>query len=63
MPLLKCLAMKLWMGNGMGLWRLNKELDALELIVPRYDKCAVHSLLHDGKGTLYIGTEKGAFHL
>ena len=49
------------MGNGMGLWRLNKELDALELIVPDMINCAVHSLLHDGKGTLYIGSAKGLF--
>ena len=38
---------QLWMGNGMGLWRLNKELDALELIVPDMINCAVHSLLHE----------------
>ena len=52
---------QIWMGNGMGLWRLNKELDALELIVPDMINCAVHSLLHDGKGTLYIGSAKGLF--
>lgn len=52
---------QLWMGNGMGLWRLNKEFDALELIVPDMINCAVHSLLHDGKGTLYIGSAKGLF--
>lgn len=52
---------QLWMGNGMGLWRLNKEQDALELIVPDKINCAVYSLLHDGKGTLYIGSEKGLF--
>ncbi len=43
---------QLWMGNGMGLWRLNKEQDDLELIVPDIINCAVYSLLHDGKGTL-----------
>lgn len=52
---------QLWMGNGMGLWRLNKEQDALELIVPDMINCAVYSLLHDGKGTLYIGSAKGLF--
>lgn len=52
---------QLWMGNGMGLWRLNKEHNALELIVPDKINCAVYSLLHDGKGTLYIGSEKGLF--
>lgn len=53
---------QLWMGNGMGLWRLNKELDALELIVPDMINCAVHSLLHDGKGTLYMVVRKGSFY-
>ena len=54
---------QLWMGNGMGLWRLNKELDALELIVPDMINCAVHSLLHDGKGTLSISVvRKGSFY-
>ena len=52
---------QLWIGNGMGLWRLNKERNALELIVPDKINCAVYSLLHDGMGTLYIGSEKGVF--
>ena len=52
---------QLWMGNGMGLWRLNKERNALEPIVPDKINCAVYSLLYDGKGTLYIGSEKGVF--
>ncbi len=52
---------QLWMGNGMGLWRLNKEQDVLELIVPDMINCAVYSLLHDGRGTLYIGSAKGLF--
>lgn len=52
---------QLWMGNGMGLWRLNKQRNVLELIAPDKLNCAVYSLLHDGKGTLYIGSEKGLF--
>lgn len=52
---------QLWMGNGMGLWRLNKTQNALELIVPDKINCAVYALLHDGQGTLYIGSEKGLF--
>lgn len=53
---------QLWMGNGMGLWRLNKELDALELIVPDMINCAVHSLLHDGKGHSISVVRKGSFY-
>lgn len=52
---------RLWIGNGMGLWRLNKEQTALEQVVPELINCAVYSLLYDGKGTLYVGSEKGVF--
>lgn len=52
---------QLWIGNGMGLWRLNKEQNVLERVVPDLINCAVHALLHDGRGTLYIGSEKGLF--
>lgn len=52
---------RLWVGNGMGLWRLNTEQTALDPIVPDRINGAVYSLLHDGKGTLYIGSEKGLF--
>lgn len=52
---------RLWIGNGMGLWRLNQEQTALDPIVPDRINGAVYSLLHDGKGTLYIGSEKGLF--
>lgn len=52
---------ELWMGNGMGLWRISKAKDALEPIARETINHAVHSLLHDGAGTLYIGTEEGLF--
>ncbi len=52
---------QLWMGNGMGLWRLNKKEDVLERIVPDLINCAVYSLLYDGVETLYIGSAKGLF--
>lgn len=52
---------RLWIGNGMGLWRLNQEQTAIDPIVPDRINGAVYSLLYDGKGTLYIGSEKGLF--
>lgn len=52
---------ELWMGNGMGLWRVDKAKNNLEPIARETIGCAVRSLLHDGAGTLYIGTERGLF--
>lgn len=52
---------QLWMGNGMGLWRLNKGQDVLEHIAPDMINCTVYSLLYDRMGTLYIGSAKGLF--
>lgn len=51
----------LWIGNGLGLWRLNRETDQMEHIVAEIIDCAVSSLLYDKEGRLYIGTEKGLF--
>lgn len=51
---------QIWMGNGMGLWRLNKGQDTLVRIAPEKLDGQVYSLLED-HGTLYIGTEKGIF--
>ena len=51
----------LWMGNGQGLWRLNRQSDAFERVVPDVINGAVLSLLDDGKGTLYIGSERGLY--
>lgn len=51
----------LWVGNGLGLWRLNKETDQMEHIVPETIDCAVSALASDGHNKLYIATEKGLF--
>lgn len=50
-----------WMGNSMGLWRLNKEKDMFEPIAREILSGTAHSLLHDGKGTLYIGSSEGLY--
>lgn len=50
---------QLWMGNGMGLWRMNRERTAFERVIPENIDFAIYTLLHDGKGTLYIGSERG----
>lgn len=52
---------QIWMGNGMGLWRLHQGNDKLEQVVPDLINTPVHALLPDGKGTLYIGSEQGLF--
>ena len=49
------------MGNGMGLWRVNTEKDILEPIAAETLHYGVRTLLPDGKGTLYIGSEAGLF--
>ena len=51
---------QLWVGNGIGLWRLNRPNSQLERIVPEKIDFAVNTLLADGD-ILYIGTEKGLF--
>ena len=48
------------MGNGFGVWRLNRPISKLERIVPEKIDFAVNTLLADGD-ILYIGTEKGLF--
>lgn len=51
----------IWVGNGLGLWRLNRENDLMEHIVPETIDCAVSTLLAVDREKLYIGTEKGLF--
>ena len=51
---------QLWVGNGVGLWRLNRTGVQLERIVPEKIDFSVNALLAD-KDILYIGTEKGLF--
>lgn len=50
----------LWMGNGMGLWRVDKLQTDLEQMVPDKVNCPVYSLFSRGD-TLCIGTERGLF--
>lgn len=52
---------EIWMGNGLGLWRVSRKNDSLELIAPETIQGPVYSLLYDGKGILYIGTNKGLY--
>lgn len=52
---------QIWMGNGMGLWRLHQDDDKLEQMVPDLIHSSVNALLSDGKGTLYIGSQQGLF--
>lgn len=51
---------QLWVGNGIGLWRLNRTNSQLERIVPEKIDFAVNTLLAN-EDVLYIGTEKGLF--
>jgi len=52
---------KLWVGNGLGLWLLNKDKDVLEQFSPAMISCPVFSLTCDSHNSLYVGTEKGLF--
>ncbi len=51
----------IWMGNYMGLWRLDKTAGIFEPVDRETLNCPVYALLHDNNGTLYIGTEKGLY--
>ncbi len=51
----------LWTGNGLGLWKLNKKTDQLELFSSGLINCGVHSLIQDSHNVLYVGSEKGVF--
>lgn len=51
---------QLWVGNGSGLWRMNRVKNELERIVPEKIDFAVNTLLADDD-ILYIGTDKGLF--
>lgn len=50
---------EVWMGNNAGLWRVNG--NELERISPDIIKNRVYSLLYDGKGRMYVGTDVGLF--
>ena len=51
----------IWIGNGMGLWKLDKATDELTHIAPETIHYGVNSLLTDSQGTLFIGTDAGLF--
>lgn len=51
---------QLWVGNGVGLWRMNDASYELERMFSEKIGFAVHALLADGN-VLYIGTDKGLF--
>lgn len=50
----------LWVGNGVGLWKMNEEKRELERMFSEKIDFPVNALLADGN-TLYIGTDKGLF--
>jgi len=53
---------QIWAGNGLGLWKLNKNKEEMELVAPETIDCAVYSLTWDTtKKNLYIGTDKGLY--
>ncbi len=52
---------EIWMGNDMGLWRVNNVQEKLEAVATDQIKSGVRALLYDGTGTLYIGSKTGLF--
>jgi ligand-binding sensor domain-containing protein/AraC-like DNA-binding protein len=53
---------QLWAGNALGLWKLNKQKDELELFNPKSIDGGVYSLAWDpGRKILYVGTDKGLY--
>lgn len=51
----------LWIGNDLGLWRLNRKEDRLERFLRDTIDISVHTLATDANGALYIGTDKGLY--
>lgn len=51
----------IWVGNGMGLWRLQASRLGFEQVVPDRIHTAVNALWYDGHGSLYIATNQGLF--
>ncbi|MBP7487892.1 MAG: transcriptional regulator, partial [Parabacteroides sp.] len=50
---------ELWVGNGLGLWQLNKSTDQMMQVAPGEINFTVYSLFVDSKNMRYVGTEKG----
>jgi len=58
---LQTAAQELWVGNGLGLWQLNKSTDQMTQVAPGEINFTVYSLFVDSKNMRYVGTEKGLF--
>ena len=52
---------RIWVGNDMGLWIINKETERMEPFAPEMINCGVSALSPIKGGGLYIGSEKGLF--
>lgn len=52
---------QLWVGNALGLWKLDENTGHLTRVVPETINHPVNTLLFDGRDRLYIGTERGFY--
>ncbi len=52
---------QIWVGNALGLWKLDESTGHLIRIVPETISHTVNTLLFDGNNHLYIGTERGFY--
>ncbi|MDR2147592.1 MAG: helix-turn-helix domain-containing protein [Tannerella sp.] len=53
----------LFIGNGSGLWRLDRMTETMQQILPEIIDMQVNTLLFDRHETLYAGTEEGLFRM
>lgn len=51
----------LWVGNGAGLWMLNRAYGNMSRVLPEIIDMPVWSMVNDNGHTLYIGSEKGLY--
>lgn len=52
---------QIWVGNTLGLWKLDENTGHLVRIAPETINHPVNTLLFDGHNRLYIGTERGFY--
>lgn len=52
---------QIWVGNALGLWKLDENTGRLARVAPETINHPVNTLLSDGNGHLYIGTERGFY--